>query len=134
MTKSVIRHENGLLIELNKRGIEAILVNGEVSLGEYDGVEFRKKQVSDDKVEFVRKVVSEVKTMMENCPHVISIIMSDMFYVKFLFNGKEVVAFVSEDMITFSSEGEVDEELKDEIKKCVDRFKEVILKTQSGNE
>jgi len=44
MTKSVIRHENGLLIELNKRGVEAILVNGEVSLGEYDGVEFKKNE------------------------------------------------------------------------------------------
>jgi hypothetical protein len=118
MTKSVIRHENGLLIELNKRGVEAILVNGEVSLGEYDGVEFKKKRVSEDKAEFVRKVVSEVRTMMESCPHVISIIMSDMFYVKFLFNGKEVVAFVSEDMITFSSEGEVDEELKTKSEMC----------------
>ena len=128
MTKSIIRLDHGFLIELNKKGINAILVDDVIKVGEYDGVEFKEKEVSEEKVNFVKSVVEEVKKMMSECTHVKSIIMSDMFYVKFDYEGKEVIAFVSEDSVTFNVEEDVDQSFKDEIKRCVERFKEVMLR------
>ena len=129
MTKSIIRLDKGFLIELNKKGIEVILVYGEVKVGDYDGVSFTEKGVSEQKMEYVGKIVEDVKKMMGTCPHVKSIIMSDMFYVKFEYAGNEVIAFVSEGMTTFNAEVEVDKAIKEEIERCVERFKEVILKS-----
>ncbi|BCU71466.1 hypothetical protein [Stygiolobus caldivivus] len=61
MTKSIIRLDKGFLIELNKKGIEVILVDGKIKVGNYDGVNFTEKRVSEQKMEYVGKIVEDVK-------------------------------------------------------------------------
>jgi len=119
MTKSIIKAGDKLLIELNKKGIGAILVNGEIKVGEYDGVDFIEKGLKEGKEEYVRSVVSSVKDLLSKCPHVVAITMSDMFYVKFLLSEEEVIAFINENGVTFNKEIMVDKEIINEIEKCV---------------
>ena len=128
MTKSVIKNDDGtVLIELNKKGINAILVdNNNIKIGEYDGVDFVEKNMK--KEEFVIRIVDEVRQLLSSCYFVSSIIMSDMFYVKFNYQGEDVIAFISEDgMITFDKDLDIPEEIKKELFLCVKRFKDIFL-------
>jgi len=128
MTKSVIKNDDGtILIELNKKGINAILVKGnDIKIGEYDGVDFIERNMK--KEDFVIRIVDEVKQLLSSCSFVSSIIMSDMFYVKFSYQGEYVIAFISEDgMITFDKDLDIPEEIKKELLLCVKRFKDIFL-------
>jgi len=128
MTKSVIKNDDGtVLIELNKKGINAILVKGnDIKIGEYDGVDFIEKNMK--KEDFVIRIVDEVRQLLSSCYYVSSIIMSDMFYVKFNYQGEDVIAFISEDgMITFDKDLDIPEEIKKELLLCVKRFKDIFL-------
>jgi len=128
MTKSIIKNDDGtILIELNKKGINAILAkDNDIKIGEYDGVDFTEKNMK--KEDFVIRIVDEVKQLLSSCSFVSSIIMSDMFYVKFSYQGEDVIAFISEDgMITFDKDLDIPEEIKKELLLCVKRFKDIFL-------
>lgn len=126
MTKSIIKYDNEILIELNKRGINAILVNNSIKVGEYDGVEFKEKEMKHE--DFVNEIVKKVKELIGYCDFVTSIVMSDMFYVKFYFNDIEVIAFISDDgQITYNVQVELPEEIKVKLYECVKRFKEIFI-------
>ena len=128
MTKSVIKNSDGsVLIELNKKGINAILVDGNnIKVGEYDGVEFMEKNIKIQ--DLAIKVVDKVMHLLVTCPSVSSIILSDMFYVKFSYQGEDVIAFISEDgTITFDKDLDIPEEIKKKLLLCVNRFKDIFL-------
>lgn len=102
MTKSILRTKDGILIEIRKHGIDSIYYNGKIRIGEYDGVEFIKKDVSEEKLKFAEKLVAEVNRFLSICPEVISFVFSDMIYIKFKYENEEIVAFISEDnSVTF---------------------------------
>ena len=63
MTKSIIKNADGtILIEINKKGINAILVDGgKIKVEDFDGVEFKEKIMK--KEEFVVEVVKR----LSNC-------------------------------------------------------------------
>ncbi|BFH72172.1 hypothetical protein SJAV_01160 [Sulfurisphaera javensis] len=126
MTKSIIKTNDKILIEVNKRGINAILVNGEIKIGEYDGVDFKEKEMKHE--EFVKEIVMKVKDLMQSCNFVLSIVMSDMFYVKFLYDNKEIIAFISEDgEVTYNTEINIPDEIKVKLYDCVKGFKDIFL-------
>lgn len=128
MTKSIIKESDGtILIELNKKGINAILVkDNEIRIGEFDGVEFREKGMK--KEEFVEEIVRRVKGLLNYCPFVKSIVMSDMFYVKFNYRDREVIAFISADQnITYDQQMEIPTDLRINLLQCVKRFKDIFL-------
>jgi len=129
MTKSIIKNDGAILIEINKRGINAILVDGEnIKIGDFDGVEFKERSMK--KEEFVFEVVNKVKQLLSSCPFVSSIVMSDMFYVKFNYQGEEVIAFISEDgTITFDKELNIPEEVRKDLLFCVKKFKDIFTTT-----
>ena len=126
MTKSIIKLGDKVLIELNKKGVGAILVDGEIKVGDYDGVDFIEKGLKEGKEEYVRSVVSSVKELLSRCPHVIAVTMSDMFYVKFLLGEEEVIAFINENEVTFNKEVVVDKEIINEILGCVENFSRLL--------
>ncbi|BAB66756.1 hypothetical protein [Sulfurisphaera tokodaii] len=125
MTKSIIKIDDKILIEINKKGISAILVNGEIKVGDYDGVEFKETKMKHE--EFVKEIVDKVKEFLLKCNFIQSIVMSDMYYIKFHLGEREVIAFISEDgKITLNVEVELNEDLKEKLLLCVDEFKKLL--------
>ncbi|QIW24584.1 hypothetical protein EWF20_10870 [Sulfolobus sp. S-194] len=125
MTKSIIKIDDKILIEINKKGINAILINGEIKVGDYDGVEFKVTKMKNE--EFVKEIVDKVKEFLLKCNFIQSIVMSDMYYIKFYLNKREVIAFISEDgKITLNVEVELNEDLKEKLFLCVDEFKKLL--------
>jgi len=91
MTKSVsklkIEGKDVIMIELRKHGIDSIMLNGEIKVGEYDGVDFVKKEVSEEKMKIAKEYSLKVKELLNLCPCIISIVYSDMLYVKFYYDS-----------------------------------------------
>jgi hypothetical protein len=129
MTKSLIKlDDNKFLIEINKRGINAIMVNNEIKVGDFDGVEFIEKDVKEKDKEFINDIVSKMRKLLENCKFVKSIVLSDLIYVKFNMGELDVIAFVSEDSITFNEEIKLSSDLIESIRNCAKAFKDIVIK------
>lgn len=121
MTKSVIKQGNSIIIELYKGGIEAIKVNGEIKVGEFDGVDFVEKSVSEEKLNKARDYAKKILNAISYCPCVISIVFSDMLYVKFMYRNQEVVAFIS-NCVTYNRQIPIDKDTENRILECSKKF------------
>ncbi len=131
MTKSVSKLEIGgkdvIIIELRKHGIDSIMLNGEVTVGDYDGVDFVKKEVSEEKMKIAEEYSSKVKELLTSCPCVISVVYSDMLYVKFNYNSTDIIAFISgNDYITYNKQIPIDKLTEEKIKDCAMKFLDIL--------
>jgi len=121
VTKSVIKQGNSIIIELYKGGIEAIKVNGEIKVGEFDGVDFVEKSVSEEKLNKARDYAKKILNAISSCPCIISIVFSDMIYTKFVYNGQEVVAFIS-NCVTYNKQISIDKDTENRLLECSKKF------------
>ena len=132
MTKSVsklkIEGKDVIIIELRKHGIDSIMLNGEITVGEYDGVDFVKKDVNEEKMKIAEGYSLKIKELLSSCPCIISIVYSDMLYVKFYYNSTtEVIAFISQNgYTTYNKQIPIDKQTEEKIKDCAMRFLDII--------
>ncbi|WP_373468997.1 hypothetical protein [Acidianus infernus] len=131
MTKSVsklkIEGKEVIMIELRKHGIDSIMLNGEIKVGEYDGVDFVKKEVSEEKMKIAEEYSLKVKELLNLCPCIISIVYSDMLYVKFYYNSVDVIAFISQNgYTTYNKQISIDKSTEGRIKDCALKFLEIL--------
>jgi len=121
VTKSVIKQGNSIIIELYKGGIEAIKVNGEIKVGEFDGVDFVEKSVSEEKLNKARDYAKKILNAISLCPCIISIVFSDMIYTKFMYKDQEVVAFIS-NCVTYNKQISIDKDTENRLLECSKKF------------
>jgi menaquinone-dependent protoporphyrinogen IX oxidase len=133
MTKSIIKQGNSMIIELYKGGIEAIKINGEIKIGEFDGVDFIEKHVSEEKMARAKSYVEKILDAMSSCPCIISIVFSDMIYTKFTYKGKEIVAFISK-CVTYNKQISVDKDTENRIVNCSKKFLDALSLKQIDEE
>ncbi|BDC19163.1 hypothetical protein [Acidianus sp. HS-5] len=131
MTKSISKLKIGgkdvIIIELRKHGIDSIMLDGEVSVGEYDGVDFVKKDASEEKMKIAKDYSSKMKELLSSCACIISIVYSDMLYVKFYYNSTDVIAFISQNgYTTYNKQIPIDKSIEDKIKDCAMRFLDIL--------
>ncbi|MCY0883363.1 MAG: hypothetical protein OWQ50_06120 [Acidianus infernus] len=131
MTKSVsklkIEGKEVIMIELRKHGIDSIMLNGEIKVGEYDGFDFVKKEVSEEKMKIAEEYSLKVKELLNLCPCIISIVYSDMLYVKFYYNSVDVIAFISQNgYTTYNKQISIDKSTDGRIKDCALKFLEIL--------
>ncbi|ARM75773.1 hypothetical protein [Acidianus manzaensis] len=127
MTKSIVRCNGDILVELRKHSIDTILYrDGNIKIGEYDGVDFREKQASKEKYQIAKNYMEKILELLTSCDEIISFVYSDIIYIKFVYSKCIIIAFISGDTMTFNKEIKINEETKEKILNCKNKFLQIL--------